>query len=34
MKRQIFVGALVHSNEKRELITIDRAAVLVENGKV
>ncbi|XP_046826004.1 guanine deaminase [Vespa crabro] len=34
MKRQIFVGALVHSNEKRELIMIDRAAVMVENGKI
>ncbi|KAK2589021.1 hypothetical protein KPH14_001864 [Odynerus spinipes] len=34
MERQIFVGPLVHSNEKGELITIDRAAVLVENGKI
>lgn len=34
MKREIFVGPLVHSNEKGELITYDRAAVLVENGKI
>ncbi|KAG7206141.1 hypothetical protein KM043_003533 [Ampulex compressa] len=34
MNRKAFVGPVIHSNEDGELIVIERAAILIENGKI